>query len=324
MAIRNSKKGIFFTFAAIVLALVILVSATIYNDTRPEDKMQAVEIRINTMDSFVKEIDEGIEKVIFIVGSRSLLGLEDYMMKHGKFFNDAAAETPSLSSAFEEAFRNGSVNSEWMGIMENTTFLNWTKKMKIQANKTGIIMEFTVNDVAITQLQPWKVEIALDLEIEAKDAKKTASWSIEKVFKRSINITGFTDPLYLVNNNGLVNNTIRITPVNPAESSSKLNTHLISSYYIEHTDAPSYLMRFENNLASSSKGIESLVNSQKLIDKGLPAKDRSAVDFIYYGAQATTNCKVKNPSYDWFKLDNSPNPNHKDFYNAECQGGGGG
>ena len=322
--INNNKKGIFFTFAAIVLSIIIILSFNTYNVYRMKDEVDLVEIRINTMNNFVKDLEDDIGNVVFIAGFRSLLSLEDYMMKHNKFMGQD--DSPNLATGFKSLFLNGTiitgVATETMGLMKNNSFLNWTKRMEMQANKTGILLGFAINDVTISHSEPWMVDVSVNLKIKANDTKGTASWAIDKVFTKKINISGFVDPLYLVNNNGLVNNTIRVTPVNPAASSSNLNTHLINSYYIQHSDAPSYLMRFENNLASSSNGIESMVNSQKLIDKGLPAKDRSAVDFIYYGAQATTNCEVKDPSYSWFKLDKLPNPNHLDFYNAQCKGGG--
>lgn len=320
---NKNKKGIFFTFAAIVLSIIIILSFNTYNVYRMKDEVELVEIRVNTMNSFVKELEEDVGNVVFIAGFRSLLSLEDYMMKYDRFMGQE--DSPNLAIGFKSLFLNGTIitgiKTETMSFMDNNTFLNWTRRMKIHANKTGIILDFTINDVTISHSEPWIVDIKVNLDIDVQDRKNTASWKIDnKDYTKKINISAFVDPLYLVNNNGLVNNTMIVTTVNPSASSSNLNTHLINSYYIKHSDAPSYLMRFENNLGSSTYGIESLVNSQERIDAGLSALDRSAVDYIYFGTQVTTNCKINNPSYSWFKLDT---PNHKDFYNALCGGGGG-
>lgn len=306
-----SKKAFSFTIIAIALSIIIIFSYNVYTGYRLKDKMGSIETRICTMNNFIKDLENDIENAIFIVGFRSLLSLEDYMMKYDKFLSKDGA--PTLNNAFEEVFLQGTIDSEKMSLMTNNTFTNWTKKMKVQANKTGIILEFDIDDVTITQSEPWKVDVSVDLRIDVKDKKNTASWIIDKTFTKKINITGFVDPLYLINNNGIVNNTIRKTIV--SDFSTQLPTHLLNSYYIEHTDAPSYLMRFENNLASSSYGIESLVNSQKLIDKGLLPKTRSAVDYIYYGTQITTNCNIEGmEAYNWFYLDS----NHLIFYEAVC------
>jgi len=312
------KKGIFFTFAAIALSLVIISSFKVYTDYGLKDEMQSIEARIKSMDNFVKGMENDIENAIFIAGFRSLLSLEDYMMKNRVFLNNPSFGSPSLNNGFEEVFKHGTITTgavaESIGMMKNNTFLNWTKSMIIQANKTGIELGFTINDVSISQSGPWAVEVSVDLKIDVKDKKNTASWVISKKYAKTMNITGFVDPVYLVKNNGLVNNTIKKTAVSNFGSEANLNTHLINSYYIEHSDAPSYLMRFENNSASSSNGIESLVNSQKLIDAGLPTSARSAVDYIYYGSQVLTHCRVEEPEYSWFYLDTS----HLSFYNAEC------
>ncbi len=310
-----NKKAFYFTTIAIALSIVVLLSYNVYTSYKLKDEMKPIEVRVNTMSNFINDLEKDIDKAIFIVGFRSLLSLEDYMMEYDRFFNDPAIPpTPSLNNAFEEIFQYGTINSEKMSLMENNTFINWTTKMKDQAKKTDINLDFTINDVTISHSSPWLVDISVNLRINVGDKKNTASWTINKAFTKKMNITGFVDPLYLVNNDGKVNNTIRKTTV--SDFATQLPTHALNSYYVEHTDAPSYLMRFENNLGSSPYGIESLVNSQKRIDKGLPALDRSAVDFIYFGTVVTANCNIESmESYDWFKLDGS----HLGFYKASCE-----
>ncbi|MBI2135344.1 hypothetical protein HYU09_05105 [Candidatus Woesearchaeota archaeon] len=320
MAVSKGKKGIFFTFAAVALSLVIIFSFRVYTDYGLKDQMDPIESRVTTMNSFITSMEKDIENVIFIVGFRSLLSIEDYMMDHDTFLN--IGNYPSLDVAFEGSFLNGAIprgaTEDKMPLMDNNTFLNWTQRMEEEANKTDITLDFTINDVTITHSEPWQVDVSVDLTISVKDRKKTASWSIDREFTKQINITGFVDPLYLVNNDGKVNNTIRKTIVPDFNDEDDLDTHLINSYYIEHSDAPSYLMRFENDLGSSSYGIESLVNSEEIEDAGLVPKIRSAVDFVYYGAQVVQICEVEDPSYNWFYLDFNSPYDHLDFYNAEC------
>ena len=331
------RKGIFFTFAAIALSIIILFSYNAYTEYKLKDDMEVIEIRIITMNNFIKDLEDDLENAIFISGFRSLLSLEDYMMKYDKFFDPAGVTAPTRDDAFEEVFLDGTItymnDIEYMPLMDNNTFINWTKKMGAEADKIDMTLRFTINDVTITHSDPWTVDVSVDLNILVEDKKNMALWNLgtDGPYTKNINITSkignikFVDPLYLVYNDGLVNNTIRETPVDPSLSIGNLNTHLsgiapdFSSYYIEHSDAPSYLDRFEGTLNSNPNGIESLVNSQRLIDKGLSAKDRSAVDYIYYGTQITTNCIVDDPEYSWFKLDYDPDPpNHLGFYGATC------
>ena len=313
MGIRDkNKKGFFFTTIAIALSIVLILSYNVYTGYRLTDKMEAIEIRVDTMSSFIKDMENDMENAIFTVGFRSLLSVEDYMMANDDFINNLGT---NLNNAFDEVFRQGTINAEVMGLMKNNTFAYWTNKMIEQADKTNIILNFTVNGATITQTEPWMVDIEVDLRINVTDKKNTASWIIDKDFTKKINITGFVDPLYLVNNDGLVNNTIRKTTV--TNFGAGLSTHVNNGYYREHSGAPSYLMRFENNLASSPYGIESLVNPQKLRDANLPTSSRSAVDFIYYGVVITSNCHIQQITDPDFFLDYSPT-NHRDFYQATC------
>ena len=241
------------------------------------------------------------------------------MMKYDDFMDNLGT---TRDGAFDEVFRLGTITgtagTEKMDIIEDNTFNNWTTNMKVEANKTGIELELTVNSVTITHTEPWMVDVTVRLDIDAQDEKNTASWTItNKAYTGKINITGLVDPLYLVNNNGLVNNTIIKTTVPDFSSETNLDLHVLNSYYIEHSDAPSYLMRFENDLGSSAYGIESLVNSQELIDASLDDCTDSAVDFICFGT-GVASCEVKEPNYSWFRLDTAT---HLDFYEAECQGG---
>ena len=305
-----SKKSFLFTTIAIALSIVIILSYRVYTSPKLDNEMKTIETRTETLNNFIKGAEGDIYQAIYIISYRSLLSIEDYMMANDDFINNLGT---NLNNAFGESFISGTINSQKMALMENNTFLNWTGKIKDEANKTGISIDFTINSVSITQSSPWMVDVSVDLTINAKDTHKTASWAISRVFTGQINITGFVDPLYLVNNDGKVNNSINKTIV--SDFGTGLPTHLLKSYYVEHSDAPSYLMRFENNLGASPFGIESLVNSQKIMDAGLAAKDRSAVDYIYFGTGSTTNCDIINfEAYEWFKLDN----NHLSFYEATC------
>lgn len=319
-----NNKGFFFTTIAIALSLVILVSYNVYNAERLKDRMGAIETRVGTMNNFIKDLENDIGNAIFIVGFRSFLSLEDYLMENNaalglprNFLDDLG---PGLDSNFDEVFRLGTINSQKMPLMVNNTFSNWTVKMKDQANKTGIGLDITIKSVTISQSDPWLVDVSVKLDIDVEDSKNTASWDInDKVYTKQINISSeltgnhrFIDPLYLVNTDGIANNTIRQTPYSnwPAD----LSNHLTNAYYREHSDAPSYLDRFENDLTGSTYGIESLV-TQRLKDEGLSVSSKSAVDYIYFGTSNPPSCNVVDIADTDFRLDD---PDHTTFYSTSC------
>ncbi|MFH0867871.1 MAG: hypothetical protein V1831_01030 [Candidatus Woesearchaeota archaeon] len=337
MAVIWDKKGIFFTFAAIVLSIVIIFSLDVYTGYRLKEKMEVTEIRIDTMNNFIKNLENDIGNAIFISGFRSLLSMEDYLMA-----NNDAANPPhflddlgtDLDTAFSEAFLKGTITgtsgTERMSIMDNNTFLNWTERMKVEANKIGIELEFTVDegDVDIDQSGPWTVEITVRLDIDAVDKNSIALWDINnKEYTATINITSeykdgmgknkFVDPLYLVNTDGTANNTIRETPYSnwPAD----LSNHLNGYFYRENSDAPNYLDRFEDS-NSGTYGIESIV--KRLKDKGLLDNTRSAIDHIHFPTSVASppSCSVVDIADTDFKLDRSDTPSttHVGFYGTSC------
>jgi len=313
-----NKKGFFFTFAAIALSIIILMSFKVYTQTGLVDKMETVEIRINTMNEFIKDMENDIGNAIFIAGFRSLLSLEDYLMDHDKFFDldDSDDDIPSLEDAFDTVFRLGTIqygtDTEKMSIMGNNTFLNWTAKIRDEAAKIDIELDINVGNVGITQTDPWEVDVSVDLTIEVEGKKNIAKWDIVKTYTRKISILGFVDPLYLINTDGIANNTF--TKTTATSFPVDLPTHLTNAYYIEHSDAPNYLMRFENNLVSNSNGIESLT-IQRLKDEGIGVSVTSTVDYIYFGTPNPPICNVVDIGDTDFYLDDS---DHTSFYNSNC------
>jgi len=321
-----NRKGIFFTFAAIALSIVIIFSFKVYSDFGLKDEMEVIEIRINTMNNFILDLENDLENAIFITGFRSLLSLEDYLME-----NNAASGAPynflddlgtDLDTAFDEVFRLGTITgtsgTENMDILDNNTFLNWTDRIKLQSDRTNIKLEFNIDSVTIRQSGPWTVEVKVQLDIDIDDEKNTASWTItNKEYTAQINITSdgsttkFVDPLYLVNTDGVANNTIRETPY--TSWPTDLSAHLTEAKYRLHSDAPSYLDRF-NDVNSGTNGIESLV-TLRLKSKGISIDtSKSSVDYLYFGTSPSP-CDVAEIGDSDFVLDD---PTHTTFYGATC------
>ena len=70
MAVSKGRKGIFFTFAAIAMSLVIIFSFNAYTNYGLKDKMESIEARIDTMNNFIKGMEKDMDNAIFIVGFR--------------------------------------------------------------------------------------------------------------------------------------------------------------------------------------------------------------------------------------------------------------
>jgi hypothetical protein len=307
--VSRNKKGILFTVTAIVLSVVIVLSFALYSEQRLKEKMSTIETRVVTMNNFIKDIEKDLQKGIYISSFRAFLSMSQYIASNGTFIDN-------VEQTFNELLFNGTIDNQQVSLMEGSTFTDWVNKIQSEADKIDIIVNFTVNEAKSVQEDPWYITVSVGISMEVEDKKQTSSWDINKNLETNISIRGLEDPLYVINSYGRVTNTIRVSPFQHfvvGGDNENLLTHLNEPYYISTNMSPNFLMRFEGNLASSETGIESLVNLQEFVDQGLAVKDRSAVDYIYFGNQTTANCRI-NDTPLWFKLDSE----HLATYEVGC------
>jgi hypothetical protein len=314
--VRLGKKGIFFTFVAILLLSTLALSFSMFARYDLSRKALVVETRVNTMNSFMKDIDKDIERGVFISSHRSILSIVEHISSTGEFIQSAEA-------TFKETFLNGTINGTSQSLMAETTFTEWAARMQSLGSDINLDLDFEVNDVVINHSDPWNVDVNLDVDLYAADIAGMAEWNVTKTLVIKVPIEGFEDPVYAVNTNGKVLNTINKTPYTDFVSgndTTNLQDHTENSYYLAWSTAPSFLMRLEGNLSSSEQGIESLINLQELIDQGESADSRSAVDHIYWSNKSVTSYSIDSmPS--WFMMDNENNPsegmNHLELYEVD-------
>ncbi len=299
------KRGIFYTVAAIALSTVIIVTYGFYSNYRLNERMGVIEARIDTINFFIKDVEKDLKKGTYIASFRALLSFNQFIATNGTFLNN-------INEKFKEAFLNGTINNLPLSLMKDSTITDWVNKISVEASKIDIKFNYSINEVKLNQSDPWSVDIYLNITLDVRDKLNTSYWLRDSYLTTKINIVGFEDPLYVVNSNGRVTNQIiksNITNFVVGGDVTNLLIHANNSYYITHNDSPGFLMRFEGNLNSSVFGIESLVNLDKFQQQGLILKDRSVVDYIYFGTQNTLNYRI-NKTPEWFKIDSS----HLDIY----------
>ncbi|MBS3114070.1 hypothetical protein J4448_03135 [Candidatus Woesearchaeota archaeon] len=304
----TKKRGIFYTTAAIALTIVIIVTYSAYSTYRLSDKMDVIQTRIETVNFFLKDVERDINNGAYIAGFRTLLSFNQFIANNGTFIDN-------INERFKESFLNGTIKQQPLGLMKDSTFTDWANKISTEANKVDIKFNFTVNEVKINHTDPWSVTVGLNLSLDIRDKRNTSYWIRDRYLTQSISIIGFEDPLYIINSKGRVTNTIVKSNITQFVISGKVDNLLIhanNSWYIAHNDSPSFLMRFEGNLGNSTYGIESLVNLDEFQQQGLTLKDRSVVDYIYFGTKSTTNFRINNTP-EWFKIDQG----HLKFYQVE-------
>src|SRR3989338_8995516 len=298
-----NKKSIFYTIAAIALTAVIFVTYSAYTSYRLAERMDTIGTRIETVNFFIKDVEKDLSKGIYISAFRKMMRLKKFITTNGSFIAD-------VDGKFKESFLNGTINNQPMSLMAGSTFNDWANKISAEADKIDIKSNFTVNEVRLNQSDPWEIEVMVGITFDIRDERNTSYWIRDRNLTTKISVIGFEDPLYVINSNGRVTNAIsksNITAFVVNGNVENLLLHMNDSLYIAHDDAPSFLMRLEGDLGNSTYGIESLVDLEEFQQQGLAIKDRSIVDYIYFGTKSTTNYRINNTP-EWFKIDHDHLP----------------
>lgn len=275
-------------------------------------KMTSIEMRVYSINDFIKDLERDTSRGLYISSFRALLALEGQIIQNGEFLKD-------FKTSFKEAVLNGTVNNKNSTLMLFSTFPNWIENIQNKASKFNIDANVTLHDIDIFQNAPWDIIVTANMTFVIKDTTGIASWNINETINTSISIIGFEDPLYIVYSYGRTTNLINITPFENNYTYKigeewKINnflTHTQNSYYTYNPNAPSFLMRLENNLDPSPYGIESLVNVKKLSDLGLEINTGSSIVDYYYWDESPGPYRI-NFTPNWYRIDNA----HRARYNV--------
>jgi hypothetical protein len=300
----KNKKAMFFTIISIIILSIFILSYGIYSLSK---NRSSINRRIETMNSFVYSVEQDIPRQLYITGFRVIFLSEKKIIENGAPINN-------FSNILKEAFYNGTINGEPQPLMAGATL----NDLKNQLSNISKIMNLngTINPLKITinQEDPWNVKINMETEIYINDLGNLASWNNTKNFTTYIPIENFEDPFYRLYSGGIAFNKIYRTPYHPfvhGSDVSNLTKHVEGFYYINSSIAPSFIDRLEGRIVSSPYGIESLIDSQKLSNLGIPIKDTSIVDYLYLPSNMTSKNNIAGMP-GWFKLDGS----HLEIYNV--------
>lgn len=312
---KLNKKGIFFTFIAIGLVSLLVYSFAINTGYIYRNSMFVIETRVDTINNFIKDVDTDINRGFYISSFRSMLAIGDFITANNTFM-------PDMDATFEEALINATIMNESHSLLTGASFTDWTEKIKDEASKIDIIIDFIISNITLNQSDPWKVNAEMDIAYNITDKKQTASWMKSNHIEIELSILGLEDPIYSLNTYGKkINKIIQANETN-FNDFDVLKNHISNSYYIASERGPSFLMRLEGNFSNSTDGIESIVNLKALEIQGLSIKNASAVDYIYFSNESISSCIInetinETASYNWFRLDDSDSY-HLNIYNVNC------
>lgn len=299
------KKAIFYLFTVIVFLGVMLLVLYTYQSYSLRDKQGAIDTRIRTMNDFINDFNTDVERSTRISATRAMIALEDYVSTNERFFDNIT----HFEETFREVFYYGSIGGINHSLMEDSSFQVYEQKVFANAKNIGIGFYINVTRIQLQQDDPWYVKVIIDATIKLNDTSRLAYWDYNDSFTTKVPIDGLRDPLYGINTLGRLQNAIRPTNITNfviENNTDGLIEHIADGFYIANSDAPSFVMRFYNDLSSSPYGIESIVDIQTVSDQGLELyTDRPVIDYKYFsGAYIADVCNVYNMPL-WFKIESS-------------------
>jgi hypothetical protein len=290
-------------FTVIVFLGILAIVMYTYQTYSLRDKQESLEIRIFAMNDFINDFNNDVHRSTRISATRALISLEDHVAITEKYFDNLE----DFRSTFQEIFYYGTINGVNQSLMEDSSFQDYEYKVSANAKNIGLAFFINVTNITLEQDNPWSLKVIIDANIKLNDTSKLAYWDYNGSFVTEVPIEGLRDPIYSISTFGRLQNTLRKTNVsyfvNETDTSGLID-HIDNGYYIENTDAPSFIMRFYNDVSSSPYGIESLVDLQRIYEQGLDVDEKSPViDYKYFsGSYVADACNIQYmPS--WFKLE---------------------
>jgi hypothetical protein len=307
----------FFITVFLVIFLLIQRSSVSFYSTQ-----KALENRIESMLSLVKNTFEDSERAVEIIGRRACVSAINYVVTNG---------TP-LASANEtlvELMLEGKINSTFQPLMEYATIKDWIDTLEYLIEAQGFDAEIEISNLTITPFDSFNLQINYVIKVKVSDLKTKTN--ITKFERKSVilNIEYLEDPLYPLNTYGRVVNTIVKSPhwLNySSNDTTNLQDDSNNSYYHPSLYGASFLDRLEGKYFVQEKykkenpiGLESFVNKDKILAAGLPINyNQTNIDYLYFSNANVVSYKIAGMP-DSFRLDNETSINnlgHLQIYNV--------
>ena len=300
-----NKRGFFFVMLSLLLITFFLLTFTFFSVINDRS---AVQKRVATLNGFVSALEDDLNRRLFISGFRIIFLFEEEIVQTGDSLDDIDA---SFTELFYQGTLNGVAHPE---VMTGATFDGIEEGLRMKAEKIGANLSLNNPSAVMYQEDPWNVRVNLSADFFVEDLSGLVSWNKTIYAYALIPVEGFGDPVYITNTNSLVFGNITKTPYNDFVSGgdvSNLLSHAMGPYYVNNSDAPSFLQRFEGDFSADANGIESLVNLDTLSSLGIGVQQKSVVDHIYFSANNPCS-SIVTPSGmpSWFRLD----AGHDEFY----------
>ncbi len=287
------RKGIFFTITAVLLLLALATVIAFQAKYKPTDRT-VLESRTSSMNDFVRTVKSDLQRGLYISSFRAVLSMQEYVTGNGVYISDVQPE-------FRKAMTTGMIGNQSMNLMDDSTFTDWTSRIKSAAKEANILANISIDGLGIRHIDSWTLLVESNISINITDDLNTASWRFNQSVSSQIPVSGLEDPFFTIMSNGKITRQVNITPYEgnyaPSGNTANLKKH-IDGFYYSNSTGPSYLMRLEGNFSNSSFGMESFVNVPELQANSISQYKNTMVDYVYIGNLTSQQLYKVNGTYE--------------------------
>ena len=283
-----NKKAIVFTFIAIIMVILLIATFLLNISNRAQRDIQKTTIKIEALSSLVNSLNnELLQESLRSSSNQVFLAFLNHMDNKTKSKGNGHYKghfiKGDINKNFQNAIMDGYYKNDELDYMFmddlNYTLTNATRQLAIFLQDNGA--NFTFNpinkdDIRVFQPDPWHINVSFIITYDLNDSKNEVNWVVKnKPISILLNVQDYRDPLSLVSENQSI--TINRTDVT-IWSLEEFKRHITGHFFIEHTDAPSFLDRLQGKKdAASVNGIESILDPNFFANSG----KRSNVDYEY-------------------------------------------
>ncbi|MFH0870434.1 MAG: hypothetical protein V1866_05255 [archaeon] len=267
MGLSNNRKGVVLSLIALLMAVFFTIIFATDLNAPLDQKNDLVQSRVLIMNSFMESFFSYAEASASVSGYLSLRGmLIDQGQTHTYFDASLSPSNPlSLEYQFSYCMRTGNLTTTKLCPGMSTPAKNMTLTVFLQ-NLSAMAVDyfkmkanFTINNISITQSQPFTVDVIVNLTLKLSD--EFANISDTRILTVPVTIEGLPDALYSIN--GTYNQTIKKTNITKLSGWNITDLRQLYSRheYRNYPLAPSFLGRMEANFSATGIGIESFINN---------------------------------------------------------------
>lgn len=276
------KRAIFFTFTSVLFASMFLLLAIRETSTIELTPISS-SIAVSTVNSFVQSLESNyLPNILKISATRTIAAIICEENRTRTFMPNSTKNLDSATIYGNFTAWAGSGTACTGKIMANYTLNESIVALrKIVKDNLNIELNITVNNLTYYQIEPWFINLDLNVTIDLKGS--AASWKRTVLIQNKIPVEKLYEPLMIVNTQGAYFNPIKKNQkkIWYISSEAEFKNHLENMTYYENPSAPSFMMRLVNDTtASECCGISTLINPVKV---NWPInRNQSYVDFFLF------------------------------------------